>query len=237
MLEVYNRKFSIQVSNCDRYGRLKASELFRFMQECAMEHAELMGAGMETMHKLNRTFVLARMKINVIMMPGIGDELEINTYPFGIERLFYVREFEIKVNNVKSAEAKSLWLVINLDTRRPVRDREFGQSFPRVSNENVNMASPLKPYVPEDAGEIMKIRVGYSDVDILGHANNTAYVAWTCDCIGSAFFKGNPSYSITINYSSELSEGEYVRIIGEDMSFRGISQAGRESFSAIIERL
>ena len=237
MLKVYSRTFPIQVSNCDMHGRLKVSELFRFMQECAMEHAELMGVGMEPMHKLNRTFVLSRMKINVLKMPCFGDELEIKTYPFGIERLFYVREFEIKANDVKAAEAKSLWLVINLENRRPVRDRDFGQDFPRVANENVDMDSPVKPSVPEDAGEIMRRRVGYSDVDILGHANNSAYVAWTCDCIGSEFFKDNTAYSVTINYSSELSEGEYVRIIGEDMLFKGINESGKESFSAMVERL
>jgi len=237
MVEIFEKTFTIEVSHCDRFGRLKASELFKFMQECAMNHAELLGVGMEAMHSKNQTFVLSRMKINIFSMPSIGETLFIKTYPHSIERLFYIREFEITVNGAKSAEARSLWLVINLKTRRPVRDREFATDLPVITNVNVNMSSPEKPVISDNVSEFEIRKVGYSDVDILGHANNSCYIAWTCDCIGSEFFEENPSYSVIINYSSELSEGECVRIIGENMTFRGLNESDRESFSAMIERL
>ena len=236
MIRIFEKSFDIEVSHCDCFGRLKASELFKFMQECAMVHAEHMGVGMEKMHSLNRTFVLARMKINIASMPSIGDSMKIKTYPFGIERLFYIREFEISINGIKSAEARSIWLVIDLASRRPVRDRDFGKNFPKVTNENVNMDNPDKPVVAKDAPLIMERTVGYSDVDILGHANNSCYVAWACDCIGSGFFSDNLPFSITINYSSELKETECVKIIGEDMTFCGINESGGEAFSAKVER-
>lgn len=237
MVEIYEKAFDIEISHCDCYGRLKVSELFKFMQECAMNHAELMGVGMEAMHVLESTFILSRMKINILTMPSFRENIVIKTYPAGIERLFYIREFEISSDGVKIAEARSLWLVINFKTRRPVRDREFGSGFPCVSFASINMESPEKPVVRVDAPEILSKTVGYSDIDILGHANNTCYIAWVCDCLGSSYFKDNPAYSITINYSHELSESECVKIIGEDMTFCGINESCRESFSAMVERL
>ncbi len=236
MVRVFEKEFKVEVSHCDCFGRLKASELFKFMQECAMIHAEHMGVGMKQMHEMNRTFILARMKINIESMPSIGDSLKIKTYPRGIERLFYIREFEIAVNDKKNAEARSMWLVIDLRTRRPVRDRDFGKDFPRVNNENVNMDSPPKPVVDKGAQMLIERTVGYSDVDILGHANNSCYIAWACDCMGSEFFKGGPAYSLTVNYSSELKESECVKIIGENMTFCGINESGGEAFSVKVER-
>lgn len=91
--------------------------------------------------------------------------------------------------------------------------------------------------IPDGIEEFLVRKVGYSDIDILGHANNSVYIAWACDCVGSDFFRDNKPYSITINYSSELSDGEYVRIVGENLSIKGINESGRESFSAKVERL
>lgn len=237
LIGVYEKSFNIEVSHCDCFGRLKVSELFKFMQECAMNHAEEMGVGMSAMHKSKTTFVLSRMKINIYDMPSIGDSVAIKTYPIGMERLFYLRGFEISFNGNKMAEAISMWLVINLETRRPVRERAIREDFPYYKNGDLNIERPDRPRVSESAPDLLVKKVGYSDVDILRHANNSCYVAWTCDCLGSEFFKNNPKYSIIINYSSELSEGECVKIIGEDMTFGGFNESGRESFSAKLERL
>ncbi len=237
MINLYEKTFDVEVSHCDCFGRLKTSELFRFMQECAMNHADKMGVGMGEMHKRKSTFVLSRMKISIFAMPSFGEAITIKTYPVGIERLFYLRGFEISTNGNKTAEAISLWLVINLETRRPVRERVLSEDFPYYKDRSAFMEQPERPKVPDNAPELLVKKVGYSDVDILKHANNSNYIAWTCDCIGSEFFKDNPEYSLTINYSSELSEGECVRIIGEDMTFGGYNESGRESFSAKLERL
>ncbi len=237
MIKIYEKTFKIEMSHCDCFGRLKVSELFKFMQECAMNHAELMGEGMIAVHNIDSTFVLSRMKINVLTMPSYGEVVTIKTYPDGVERLFYIRGFEISINGVKVAKARSMWLLINFKTRRLVRVRDFDRYFPQVDFESVRMVSPKKPVVQVNAPELLNRIVGYSDVDIIGHANNTCYIAWVSDCIGSEFFKDNPSYSLVINYSSELSEGECVRIIGEDMTYSGYNESGRESFSAKLERL
>lgn len=236
MVEFYEKEFDIRVHHCDRYGFLRPAELFKFMQDCAMTHAELMGVGMAAMHEMNSTFVLSRMKIDIIAMPSYGDKLKIKTYPAGIEKIFYIREFDIRCRGAQSAKARSLWLVIDIHTRRPVRNREFGRNFPEVKNPDVEMSSPARPRCNKQDSVIMEKSVVYSDVDILGHANNTSYVAWTCDCLGSEFFEDNPSYTITINYSSELKEGECVRIISENMTFCGIDGTGGEAFSAKVER-
>ena len=88
MNEFYEKTFEVRVHHCDRFGNLKASELLKFMQDCAMTHAEMIEVGMEFMHSLNMTFVLSRIQLNVLRMPSFGSEIKIKTYPVGIERLF-----------------------------------------------------------------------------------------------------------------------------------------------------
>lgn len=237
MTEFYKKSFHVSIRHCDKYGRLKAAELFNFMQECAVTHANFMGVGMEEMLARNMTFVLSRLQINLLDVPTLGDDISILTYPAGRERLFYMRDFEITSDGKKVAEGRAMWIVINLKTRRPVRDREFGKDFPLFVNENVQLTNPAKPTIGEDAVELRKFRVGYSDVDILKHANSSRYLAWVCDSLGSEYFSDGSPYSIVVNYTSELLEDEYVTIYGKDMSFAGINETGGEAFSAGIERL
>jgi acyl-ACP thioesterase len=235
--EFYEKSFEVRVHHCDIYGNLMVPELLKFMQDCAMTHAEILGVGMEAMHMGNMTFVLSRLQLNILRMPSFGSEITIRTYPVDIERLFYIREFYITEGGEKFAEARSMWLVIDLDSRRPVRDAGFAQALPRWKCPDVDMKSPKKPRCNAEAPVLLEKRVMYSDVDILGHANNTRYAEWTCDCAGTVFFEGNPSYSIIINFSSELKEGECVKIIGEGNIYCGVNEYGREAFSAQLERI
>ncbi|MDX1358514.1 MAG: thioesterase [Clostridia bacterium] len=237
MSKFYEKSFEIRVHHCDMYGNLMVSELLKFMQDCAMIHAELLGVGMDAMHERNMTFVLSRMQLNILRMPSFGGNITIRTYPVDIERLFYIREFYITTEGAECAEARSMWLVIDLDSRRPVRDAEFSHELPRWQCPEVIMKSPQKPRCNPEAPLLLEKRVMYTDVDILGHANNTRYAAWACDCAGNGFFKNNPSFSFTINFSSELREGEYVKIFGEGNIYCGINESGQEAFSAKLERI
>jgi acyl-ACP thioesterase len=229
------RTFKIMVRHCDENGKLALHELFKFMQDCAISHADELGVGMNDMAGSGKTFILSRVGLDVIDMPGLHDELQVITYPSGIDRLFYVRDFEIYCRKRLVASARTLWLVIDLSTRRPDRKMARTVSFPFHINEQLGLSNPLKPDAPSETEPVYKSTVMHTDIDVLRHANNSCYVRWTSDCLGSTFFGKVTSYKITVNFSLEMKKGDEIYIYREGLSFLGKNGEGRETFRAFIE--
>jgi acyl-ACP thioesterase len=183
----------------------------------------------------NKAFVLSRAVINIIEMPSLDEVIQITTYPAGIEKLYFVRDYEMFCNGRLFASARTLWLVIDIDTRRPDRNLAKSVDFPLNTNLDLGLTNPVKPRLPEATEPIYSTLVRYSDIDILGHANNSSYVRWAGDCLGEDFFKNNESYSITLNFSSEMKEGDELSVFSDGSLFMGKSSGDRETFRVMVE--
>jgi acyl-ACP thioesterase len=61
--------------------------------------------------------------------------------------------------------------------------------------------------------ERLRVRAGYSAVDIVGHVNNTRYVEWICDAFPLDMFKQHKLDWMQINYEHEILPGEEVSIL------------------------
>ncbi len=230
-----NREFDITIGNSDLFGRLKVSELFRFMQESAAMHAGILGVGMDEMMGKNITFVLVRVKIEINEMPAIGRTINLKTFPVGMNRHFFIRDFVISTGGVEFAKARTCWLVMDLKSRRPVKaDNPAIEMAPALEGEKPPEV-PQKPVSGGNETKFNEIRVGYSLIDILGHVNNTRYMEWVEDCMGTDFFKNNRSYSITLNFSCELVENDKIDIMGDNKTCLGRNEKGKECFIASFE--
>lgn len=54
--------------------------------------------------------------------------------------------------------------------------------------------------------------VGYSDVDMLGHANNAMYMQWAMDAVDYELASAKPVKEFTINFNHEIKAGEKVTL-------------------------
>lgn len=235
MVGHFNKEFEVTIGNSDLFGRLKISELFNFMQESAAMHAKKLGVGMEEMLRKDITFVLVRVKIDINKMPSMGQKINIDTFPVGMNRRFFIRDFVISSKGVELAKARTCWLVIDLKTRRPVRkDNPVLKMAPALDGEKPPEV-PQKPIPNGNEIKFNEIKIGYSLLDILSHVNNTRYIEWVEDYMGVDFFKCNKSYSITINFSSELKEGDRIKIMGHDGICFGTNEKDKECFIASFE--
>jgi acyl-ACP thioesterase len=185
----------------------------------------------------NATFVLVRVKIEVLSMPSIGETLMLRTFPVGMNRSFFIRDFVMGAGGCECANARTCWLVIDLNTHRPIKkDNPAIEAAPFLKGDGP-VEVPEKPSAGKSGAKIREIEIGYSHLDILKHVNNTRYLEWLGDCLGSSFFKKGGGYSITVNFSSELREGEKVEIFRNGDIFTGLKENGRECFTAKVERM
>ena len=111
---IYRENIRVRHREADRNGRLKLLSWFDFLQEAAANHAARLGVGLNALTERGRLWVLSRLKLEIRRSPRIGEELTVETYPSGVNRLFFTREFQVfdKSGEV-IARASSAWLLLS----------------------------------------------------------------------------------------------------------------------------
>jgi acyl-ACP thioesterase len=138
----------------------------------------------------------------------------LTTWHKGLNRLFYLRDFILTDKEGRErVKATTSWLVLNLETRRLVRDPNLMEDG-TVCTENVIETPADKVVMPKDveAEHVMDHVVAYSDVDMLGHTNNAMYMQWAMDAVDYETASSMPVKQVTINFNHETKAGECVSI-------------------------
>jgi acyl-ACP thioesterase len=194
--------------------RLKPAAFMDLAQEAANLHATRLGFGYDEMIESKSAWVLSRMRVVFEDTPKWREEVSLMTWHKGLDRLFFLRDFLMtdKEGNPK-IKATTSWLVINLQTRRLVRDPKLLDEG-TICSDNVLGNPADKVVMPKDAEPqlIVEHVVGYSDLDMNGHANNARYMQWAMDAVNYEISSVKPVKEFTINFNHEVKPQETVSI-------------------------
>lgn len=208
----YTQNLLIPCYQTDAAWRLKPASFMDLAQEAANLHANILGFGYDDLISSRTAWVLSRMHIEFADTPLWRDEVTLQTWHKGLNRLFFLRDFIMTGKDGKvKVKATTSWLVLNLDTRRLVRDPKLLDEG-TVCTENVLETPADKVQMPKDIEPepVMEHIVAYSDVDINGHTNNAMYMQWTMDAAGYETSSRRPVKALTINFNHETKAGETV---------------------------
>lgn len=210
----YIQNFHIPCYNTDMSWRLKPAAFMDLAQEAANLHATRLGFGYDEMIESKSAWVLSRMRVVFEDTPKWREEVSLMTWHKGLDRLFFLRDFLMtdKEGNPK-IKATTSWLVINLQTRRLVRDPKLLDEG-TICSDNVLENPADKVVMPKDAEPqlIVEHAVGYSDLDMNGHANNARYMQWAMDAVNYEISSVKPVKEFTINFNHEVKPQETVSI-------------------------
>lgn len=210
----YIEKVTIPCYDTDAAWRLKPASFMNIAQEAAGRHAVHLGFGYDDLIKSNTAWILSRVHVEFVDTPKWREDITLTTWHKGLHRLFFLRDFLLTdgEGNVKVKAATS-WLVLNLETRRLVRDPKLIEEG-TVCTDNVTDAPADKVVMPKDvdAEFVMEHKVAYSDVDTNGHTNNAMYMQWAMDALDYELALSRPVKEFTINFNHETKAGEVVSI-------------------------
>lgn len=233
MLNIWQESHNIRFGDIDRSDRLTLASVFDLFQEAAISHADNLGVGRDSMAKTGQVWILSRMSVQVDRRPAYGETVTIRSWPRGGERLFALRDYDIRdASDRPLAGGSSAWLIIDLEKRRPLRPQAVMDSLPlneglRALPSGAAGLAELKN--PEKSAER---RAAYSDLDYNGHVNNVRYVQWIQDALEPALFEKAGRMRLDINYLNEIHPGELIelwRAGAEDAAF-GESAAAAFAF-------
>ncbi|QZT37418.1 hypothetical protein K5X82_00650 [Halosquirtibacter xylanolyticus] len=208
---IYQSQHQVHSFQVDFRKQMRPSSMVRIFQEAATVHAEQLGIGYDALIEKGLFWVLSKIEMNIIEPLYWEDEFVIETWTVESEGLLFRRDFQFKKEDRVICKGSSGWLIVNEQKRRPVRPSTIKTDLLPFQNEGTELYFENKIKVEDDQVK-GHIRIGYSDIDMHQHANNTRYFDWLLQCIPQETLKNNQIKSITIEYIKEASWGEILDV-------------------------
>lgn len=210
----YTEDHTIACYDTDASWRLKPASFMNLAQEAAGRHAVYLGFGYDDLIASNTAWILSRVHVEFTDTPLWRDKITLTTWHKGLDRLFFLRDFILTDDSGNpKVKATTSWLVMNLETRRLVRDPKLMEEGTTCS-ENVIETPADKVQMPKDVEVefVSDHKVAYSDVDTNGHANNAMYMQWAMDAVDYGIASSRAVKSFTINFNHEIKPMETVSL-------------------------
>jgi len=241
-IDVWSEKHEVRFRAVDNSNSMTLSAALNFFQEAAISHAHNLDVGREAMEKANQVWILSRMTVHVERRPKYGETVTVRTWPRGGEKIFAIRDYDIRdCSDIPVITARSCWIIIDLDTRRPLRPQSIMDNLPL--NEGLNCGLPTPRGLQEHLSmeKAMERRAFYNEVDYNGHVNNVSYIRWIEDAIDPVLLEQAKKMSLEINYLNEVLPGELTciwkkNIIEESSSVHAFAFEGKNEHEKAVFR-
>lgn len=218
-LGVYKINYTVPNRDVGFNKKLRPGALFAYFQDVASLHSENIGAGVERLDsEFGVAWVLMRMRVDILKMPELYDEIELATWPQDF-KVLYDRDFTLADSSGEViVRSISTWIIMDLEKRELVRERKFDYYEADFPNERAIDKKLSRLHMPKDCRKIFEKEVGYSDIDYNGHMNNTKYIDCLMDSLGMDILREYEPASIEVNYSNEIGPGQRLGMYRTELS-------------------
>ncbi|EJX00943.1 acyl-ACP thioesterase [gut metagenome] len=203
-------QFVAEPFHVDFTGRLTMGVLGNHLLNCAGFHATERGFGIATLNEDNYTWVLSRLAIELDEMPFQYEPFSIQTWVENVYRLFTDRNFAIiDKEGRKIGYARSVWAMINLNTRKPadLLTLHEGGIMDYVCDEPCPIEKPSRIKVESKVPSAV-LRAKYSDIDINGHVNSIRYIEHILDLFSMDVYRKKRISRFEMAYVAESYYGD-----------------------------
>ncbi len=193
----------LQAYQCDRYGNVRPLILMNELQGVADKHAEQLGFGYSYCMEHGLAWVVTHYLVDIIDMPTAGKDIYISTWPSVSDSLRAVRDFEIRGGDGQlMVRATSQWILIDLNTRRPVR---LSEHVPDTFNLSERAwARTFDKFSDFEAVKKHVFKCRFDDIDVNQHINNAVYAVWATESVGYEYRNMHQLSGIEINFKKEV---------------------------------
>ena len=204
---MYTYRTKVSYSRLDKTGKVPYHEILNYLQDCSTFQSESLGVGVKYLKAQNKAWVMLANKIQILRELQLGEEIEIGTCPTSFGKVMATRQFFIKdAAGDFVVKAESIWGLIDIHERAPIRIRE--EDFCKYEKENAfdSIKVSRKIRFAEEAENLGNILVQGIDIDTNGHVNNANYLRMISDYLPKDIYYNQ----VEIVYNKEALEGETI---------------------------
>jgi acyl-ACP thioesterase len=205
---VHRETFRVRASEIGPGGTMRLPALLDLFQEAAGNSATSFGWGSDALLAQGKTWVLSRFHLRLRALPSWRDEIAVETWPSGVQRVFALREFRAThADGTLLAEATSAWLLVAVPSKRPLRPPPEIEAIaagtpPRVIED---LFEPL-PAPGPTAAPGPATRIGRFDLDLNAHANNVAIFRALLETLPAT----PTPFDLETEFKGEAFEGDFL---------------------------
>jgi acyl-ACP thioesterase len=198
----------IRLSDMDATGRLRLDAVARYLQDVATDDVAETGWGAP-----EHLWVVRRYAIHVVT-PFLDDRgVELVTWGSAVGAAAAGRRTSLTGDRGGRIEADSVWIHLSPDGRAARLDG-FGVYAASAAGRNVSTKKALPDPPPEAAGTGWRLRA--TDVDVLGHVNNTVHWHAVEDVLFPEPIDPRAPFRAQLEYRHALDLGDALELVRFD---------------------
>jgi len=204
MEKIHRERFRIKFYDTDFESYAKLYSIINYMQETSEQHSTKIGIGYEALIKQGLFWVVSRIQVKINKYPKNMDNVIMETWPSGIDKLFFKRNFRLldEEENVL-VELLAYYLLIDSNAKFPQRPSKLQQEV-EVIQERFGEDKKLdKIKMASNHIETQERTVTYSDIDLNLHVNNAKYIGWVEDLFDLTQYKEGRISELQLNFVKE----------------------------------
>lgn len=219
---IYSEELTTRWHDTDATLCVRPSQQLVYMQEMAFRHLDSVGRNLDTLRdERGLAFILTRLTLRFYAPMRPAERITASTWVCEGKGLNFPRCFRLqKEDGTFAAEGVSSWLLLDLNTRLPVRAKDFDYGF--GAEAPLDFATPRRFVLPEHMVEVGTRRIVYSDIDYNGHMNNTRYPDMICDYLPESAVPR--IHTMHLEFAKEAKYGATLRVLrGERRTEEGLA--------------
>jgi medium-chain acyl-[acyl-carrier-protein] hydrolase len=172
----FEKEYRVHVYETGPDGKLNLYSLFNYMQDIASDHAIKLGFGRDDLMRDNRFWVLSRIYAVINKWPFWEDSIILKTWPNGTDKLFALRNYEVRYpDGSHIASGTSSWLILDRTTKKVQRPDSILSQFTTLTCIQKVLRSDMLQKLILPQRMVLKspsFRIKVSDLDVNLHTNN-----------------------------------------------------------------
>lgn len=185
--------------------------LVAYMQEAAWDNTTTLGISMYELLEKGLTWVLQRFRVEMFRYPMHRENITVETWASGREKVFLHRDFRIyDADKQLLGQATSVWLVMDVVKRQLTTVPDFVTALELAAGyEPLPFAKGKLPALTDVQHEL-QTEVRWHDIDLNKHVNNTRYLQWALETLPVELLEQKHLKEVDIVFRSESVLGDTI---------------------------
>ena len=211
--DFWEYQFSVRSFDVDQNKEITLTSISEYLQEVAGDHANTMGFGYRQVVLEQMVWILGGIKIEVERYPLWEEEVTIKTWVVENKRFVSRRDFQwLDQKGNILLNASTNWILFHTERRRPVAIDSMNFEVRLHPEQNATSSEVSNIRAKFEDSENSQYTVRYSDLDMVGHMNNTKYIQLLLDHYSPDFHNNHKVKSLDINFKNEARYGDILEL-------------------------
>lgn len=202
--QIYSQEVEFPFYLANLTGEMRLSSLVDIMVLVSEKQLHQSDSDSSEMVKKGLGWVVVQYHMDIKKMPKLGQMLKVSTRATSYNKYFFYRDFwidDMDGNNMVSLE--STFVIIDVKERKMISAADrLDNLFGAEEINSIKRFPRLKE--PKDYDIKKPQQIGYYNIDVNRHVNNSYYFDWMVDSLGIDFVESHTIKSMDIKYEKEL---------------------------------